>query len=142
LAIRDLAERPTVLTHDTDRVRALFRKTGAIEDRDAAPFGNHGPQAPPHLRGVPGRVRDEMLEGLIGDRLGDAREHRLHRLALAVAEDSLHVGPQGHQLGTMPEAGLERLEPAHKALDARGRRVVDHRAAPYQTMAKSTMSSI
>ena len=32
--------------------------------------------------------------------------------------------------------------PAHKALDARGRRLVDHRVAPYQTMRKSTMSSI
>ena len=34
----------------------------------------------------------------------------------------------------MAEAALELLEPAHEALDARGRRVVDHRAAPYQTM--------
>jgi hypothetical protein len=42
----------------------------------------------------------------------------------------------------MPEAALELLEPAHETFDARGRRVVDHRAAPYQTLKKSTMSSI
>jgi hypothetical protein len=42
----------------------------------------------------------------------------------------------------MPEAALELLEPSDEALDPRGRRLVDHRAAPYQTMRKSTMSSI
>src|SRR2546430_10724920 len=91
LAIRDLAERATVLPNRADRVWALFRKTGAVEDQDAAAFRNHRAQSPPHLRGVPGRVRDEMLEGLIGDRLGHPRQHRLHRLALAVAEDPLDV---------------------------------------------------
>ena len=89
-----------------------------------------------------GRMRDEMLKGLIGDRLGDARQHRLHRLALAVAEDPLDVGPQRQQLRAMAEAALELLEPADQSLNARRRRVVDHRAAPYQTMRKSTMSSI
>ena len=125
-----------------DRVWPLFRKAGAVEDQDAAAFRNHRAQPTPHLPGVPGRMRNEVLERLIGDRLGDPRQHRLHRLPLAVAEHPLDVRAQGHQLRAMPEAALELLEPAHEALDARGRRVVDHRAAPYQTMTKSTMSSI
>ena len=142
LAIGDLAERATVLARDADRVRALFRKAGPVEDQDAAPFRNHRAQPTPDRSRVPRRVRNEVLEGLIRDRLGHARQHRLHRLALAVAEDPLHVRPQRHQLRAMAEAALELLEPAHQALDARRRRLVDHRAAPYQTMTKSTMSSI
>ena len=142
LAIGDLAQRATVLARDADRVRALFGKAGPVEDQDAAPFRNDRSQATPDPARVPRRVRDEVLKGLVRDRLGHARQHRLHRLALAVAEHALHVGPQGHQLRAMPEAALELLEPAHEALDARGRRLVDHRAAPYQTLTKSTMSSI
>ena len=99
-----------------DRVWPLFRKAGAVEDQDAAAFGNHRPQPAPHLVGVPGRVRNEVLEGLIGDWFGDPRQHRLHRLALAVAEHALHVRAQGQPLRAMPEAALERLEPAHEAL--------------------------
>jgi hypothetical protein len=87
-------------------------------------------------------MRNEVLEGLIRDGFGDPRQHRLHRLPLAVAEHPLHVRAQGHHLRAMPEAALELLEPAHEALDTRGRRLVDHRAAPYQTRMKSTMSSI
>lgn len=95
-AIRDLAERATVLTYRADRVWTLFRKTGAVENHDTTPFRNHRAQSTPNRRRVPGRVRNEMLEGLIGDRLGHPREHRLHRLALAVAEDPLDVRPQRH----------------------------------------------
>src|SRR6185295_11801707 len=142
LAIRDLAERSTVLTHDADRVRALFGETGPIEDDHTLAFGNHGPQAAPHRGRVPRGVRDEVLERLIGDRLGDPRQHRLHRLPLAVAEDALDVVPQRQQLRAMPKTALELLEPPHQSLDARRGRVVDHRAAPYQMSLKSTMSSI
>jgi hypothetical protein len=87
-------------------------------------------------------MRDEVLEGLVRDRLGDAGQHRLHRFALAVAEDALHIRPQRQQLRAMAKAALELLQPAYEPLDARGRRSVDHRAAPYQTGVKSTMSSI
>jgi hypothetical protein len=142
LAIRDLAQRAAVLTRRADRMGALFGKAGPVEDQDAAALGNHRPQAAPHPLGIPRRVRDEMLKGLIGDRLGDASQHRLHRFPLAVAEDALDVCPQRHQLRTVPKAALELLEPSHQPLDARRRGVVDHRAAPYQTRVKCTMSSI
>jgi hypothetical protein len=79
---------------------------------------------------------------LIGDGLGDARQHRLHRFPLAVAEDALDVAAQRQQLRAMAEAAFELLQPAHQSLNARRGRVVDHRAAPYQRMTKSTMSSI
>src|SRR5262249_33865016 len=139
LAIRNLAERATVLPNRAHRVRPLFGETGAVENQDAAALRNHSAQAAPHRRRIPRRERDEVLEGLVGDRLGDARQHRLHRLAVAVAEDALNVGAQRHQLRTVPKAALELLQPPNQALDARGRRLVDHRAAPYQTLATSTM---
>jgi hypothetical protein len=142
LAIGDLAQRPTVLTGHAHRVRSLFRKAGAIEDQDTASFGHDRAQPAPHAFGVPRRVGNEMLKGLIGDRLGDPCQHRLHRLAVAVAEDALDVGPQRHQLRPMAKAALELLEPAHQSLNARRGRVVDHRVARYQTIWKSTMSSI
>ena len=137
-----LPSAPQVLARHADRRRALFRKARPVEDQHPAALGQHRPQPPPDAVGVPGRVRDEVLKGLIGDRLGDAGQHRLHRLPLAVAEDALHVTPQRQQLRPMAEAAFELLEPAHQSLNARRRRVIDHRAAPYQTMTKSTMSSI
>jgi hypothetical protein len=86
-------------------------------------------------------VGDEVLEGLIGDRLGDPRQHRLHRLALAVAEHALHVRPQGQQLRAMTEAALELLQPTDQSLHARRRSVIDQCATRYRKCVKSTMSS-
>jgi len=130
------------LARDPDRRSALFRKAGPVEDHHAGSFGQDGTETTPHAVGIPRRVRDEVLEGLIGDRLGDASQHRLHRLPLAVAEDALDVAAQRQQLCAMAEAGVELLQPTHQSLNARRRGVVDHRAAPYQTTTKSTMSSI
>ena len=64
LAIRDLAQRATVLTRHADRMRALFGKTGAVDDQHAAALGQHLEEPPPDPVGVPGRVRDEMLKAL------------------------------------------------------------------------------
>jgi hypothetical protein len=65
LAIRDLAQRATVLARDADRMRALFGKTGPVDDQHAAALGQHLEQPSPDPVGVPGRVRDEMLKGLV-----------------------------------------------------------------------------
>jgi hypothetical protein len=142
LAIRDLAECPTVLTGHADRGRPLFGKAGPVENQHPAPFRQHRPQPSPHAIGIPGRMRDEMLERLIRDRLGDAGPHRLHRLALAVAEDALHVGPQGQQLRAVAEARLELLQPSNQSLHPRRRCGIDQDAAAYRNRATSTMSSI
>jgi hypothetical protein len=72
-----------------------------------------------------------MLKALVGDRVGDAGQHRLHRLAIAVAEQPVHIRPQREPLRTMAETALKRLEPANQALDARRRRAIDHRAPAY-----------
>jgi hypothetical protein len=71
----------------------------------------------------------KMLKSLVADRLGHTRQHRLHRLAIAVAEHAVHVRPQGQALRSMSEAALKRLEPANQALNARRRRTIDHRGA-------------
>ena len=132
LAIRDLAQRATVLTRHADRMGALFGKTRAVDDQHAAAFGQHLEQPSPDAVGVPGRVCDEMLKALVGDRVGDAGQHRLHRLPIAVAEEAVHVRPQREPLGAMAEAALKRFEPANQALNARRRRAIDHRAPAYR----------
>ena len=53
LAIRDFAERATVLPNRADRVWPLFRKAGPVEDQDAAAFRNHRAQSTPDLRRRP-----------------------------------------------------------------------------------------
>jgi hypothetical protein len=141
LAIGDLAQRATVLTRHADRMGALFGKTGAVDDQHAATLGQHLQETPPDPIGVPGRVRNEMLKALVADRVRDAGQHRLHRLALAVAEDAVHVRPQREPLGAMAEAPLKRFEPANQALHARGRRAIDHREPAYRIHAMSTRSS-
>ena len=132
LAIRDLAQRATVLTRHADRMGALFGKTRAVDDQHAAALGQHLEQPSPDPVGVPGRVRNEMLKALVGDRVGDAGQHRLHRLPIAVAEEAVHVRPQREPLRAMAEAALKRFEPANQALNARGRRAIDHRAPAYR----------
>ena len=128
LAIRHLAERSTVLTRHTDRRRPLFGKARAVENQHASSFGEHGTQAPPDAIRVPERMGDEVLKGLVRHGLGDPRQHGLHRLPLAVAEDALDVRPQRQHLSTMAKAALELLQPSDQSLYARGRRRIDHRA--------------
>jgi hypothetical protein len=55
-------------------MRARLGETRFVEDQNARALWQRRPQAPPHHLGVPRRVRDEVLEGLIGGRLADARE--------------------------------------------------------------------
>lgn len=141
LAIRDFAERATVLPGHADRRGALLRKAGAIEDQHASPLGQYGAQAPPDAIRIPWRMGDEVLKGLIRDRFGDARQHRLHRLAVAVAEHALHIRPQRQQLRAMAKAALELLQPSNQSLQARRRREIDQCAADYRIREKSTMSS-
>jgi len=131
LAIRDLAQRATVLTRHADRMRTLFGKTRPVDDQHTAPFGQHFEQPSPDAVGVPRRMRDEVLKALVGDRVGHAGQHRLHRLPIAVAEQAMHVRPQREALRTMAEAALKRFEPANQALNARGRRAFDRRAPAY-----------
>ena len=91
--------------------------------------------------GVPGRVRDEMLKPLVGDRVRDAGQHRLHRLPIAVAEHPVHVGPQREPLRAMAETTLERLEPANQPLNPHRRRAIDHCASAYRTHLTRTRPS-
>ena len=79
------------------------------------------------------RVRDEVLKALVGDRICNAGQHRLHRLPIAVAEKAMHVRPQREPLRAMAKAALKWFEPANQALNARGRRAIDHRAPAYRT---------
>jgi hypothetical protein len=120
---------------------ALFGKAGAVDDQHAASLGQHVEEPPPDPIGVPRRVRDEMLKPLVADRMGDAGQHRLHRFSIAVAEYAVHVRPQGEPLRAMAEAALKRFEPANQALNARGRRAIDHCAPAYPLQPIRTRSS-
>ena len=141
LAIRNLAQRAAVLARHPNRVLALFRKTGPIDDQHAVAFGQHREETPPDPIGVPGRVRDEMLKGLVGDRLRDAGHHGLHRLPIAVAEEAMHVGPQRQSLRAMAKAAMERFEPADQMLNMRRRGPGDQRPSAYRSHAIRTRSS-
>src|SRR5436853_5913323 len=43
----------------------------------------------------------------------------------------MHARPQREPLRAMAEAALKQFEPANQALNARGRRAIDHRAPAY-----------
>src|SRR2546425_11518744 len=120
---------------------ALFGKTRAVDDQHPTAFGEHLEQPSPDAVGVPGRVRNEVLKALVGDRVGDAGQHRLHRLPIAVAEQAMHVRPQGEPLRAMAEAALKRFEPANQTLNARRRGAIDHRAPAYRIHPIGTRSS-
>jgi hypothetical protein len=62
LAIPDFAKGAGVLALHADRMPALFRKPGVIEDQHAVAIRDTSQEAPPHGDDVPRRVRDEMLK--------------------------------------------------------------------------------
>ena len=141
LAIRDLAQRPAVLPRDADRMRARLRKTGFVEDQHPGALGRHAPQSSPQGLGLPRRMRDEMLKGLIRRRVADAFEHRRHRLARAVAQQAIDILPQRHVLGAMAEAVLELIQPPRQSPQQRRRVPIEHRTAAYAKGRICTMPS-
>jgi hypothetical protein len=141
LAIGDLPQRSAVLTRHADRVHPLFGETRAIDDHQTFAFGNPRAQATPDRVGTPRRIGDEMLEGLVRARVGDARQHRFHGFARAVAEQPLHVPSEGEHLRAMAEAHVEGFEPRHQPTQLQHRAAIRHGSAEYQTPRTSTMSS-
>ena len=99
-------------------VSSRIRMPGALRD--------HAPQPPPHDLGIPRRVRDEVLERLVGGRLGDPLEHGRHRLARAVAEQPVDILAQRHVLRAMAEAVLELIQPAGQPSQKRPRVLIEH----------------
>ena len=100
------------------------------------------PQPPPDHLGLPRRMRDEVLKGLIRRRLADPLEHRRHRLARAVAQQAIDILPQRHVLRAMAEAVLELIQPPRQSSQQRPRVPIEHWAAAYRTRENCTMSSI
>ena len=141
LTVGDLAQRAAVLARDPDRMHALLRKARPVDDQPPLALGDHGPQPTPDARRVPRRVGDEVLERLIRPRIRHAREHRLHRLPRAVAEQPLYVAPQREHLRPVAEALLEHFEPRHQPTQLRDRLTVGHRRTAYRNRAICTMSS-
>ena len=141
LTIRDLAARAAVLPRDPDRSGALFREAGPIENQDPRALWHHRAQSLPHGLGVPRRVRDEMLKGLIGARIAQARPHRFHRLAATVAQQAGHIATQRPALTLAIEARFEELQPDQQPTQPRRGGVIQHRAVRYRTSRKSTMPS-
>src|SRR5690606_7067163 len=111
LAIGDLAQRPAILTRDGDRAAALLGEAGAVQNQYPAAFGYARAERPPDTVGAPGRIGNEVLERLVGSRIADALQHRTHRLAAAVAEQSQQIATKRPALRDVREADFERLEP-------------------------------
>ena len=141
LAIRHFAQGAAVLARHPDRMRPRFREAGFVEDQNAAAFRDHRPQAAPDDLRVPRRMGDEVLEGLIRRGIADPLEHRRHRLARAVAQQTVDVLAQRHVLGTMAEAVLELIQPPRQSSQQRPRVPVEHCGAAYSYSWNRTMSS-
>jgi hypothetical protein len=72
---------------------------------------------------------DEMLEGLVMPRIGDTREHGLHRLARTVAQHALQIAAQRRLLQRRTEAAFELLQISQQSAHARPRALIEHRAS-------------
>jgi hypothetical protein len=141
LAIGDFPQGAAVLPRHPDRLTALFGKARAIENQQAFAFRNHRAQATPHRVGVPRRVGNEVLEGLVRSRLRHPRQHGFHRFARAVAEQPLDVPSQRKHLGAMAEAFLERFQPRHQPTQLIDGAAIVHPGVTYRILTPSTMSS-
>src|SRR5262245_39496755 len=121
---------------------ALFGKRGVVDDQDAGSRRDQFEEPAPDRIPVPGRVRDEMLKRLVVTGIGDAGQHRLHRLARTVAQQALQVPTQRHLLQPRTETTLELLDVLQQPTDTRPRALIEHRRSAYPTPAIRTMSSI
>ena len=115
LAIGDLAERPAVLPLHADRRGPLLRQAGVVDGQDAVAHRNQLAEPPPERARLPRRMRDEVLQALIGTGIAQPSVHRLHRLPLAVVEQPLQiptgVGPVRPATETAGELIEKRPEP-------------------------------
>src|SRR5207248_10361866 len=122
--------------------RALFRETRPVENQDTRALRHPLAQSRPERLGIPRRMREEMLEGLIGAGVAEARPHGFHRLATTVAQQAGHLPTQRTTLAPPTEVAFEQLQPDQQSLQPRGRGVIQHRAGAYRTRAKTTMPSM
>jgi hypothetical protein len=104
-------------------MRALFGDAQArpVEDQHALTRRHALPQLPPDPVRRPRGIRHEVLQCLIAARIADAREHRAHRLARAIAQDAEQVSTKRSALRHVAERRLERLQPRQQPIDPRGR---------------------
>ena len=109
LAIGDFPERPAILPLHHDRVSALLWETGVVDGQNAAPHLDHGAQLGPHQSRLPRRVRDELLQGLIADRVAEPSMHRLHGRPLAVVEEPFEVLTGRRALRVATEAARKAI---------------------------------
>jgi hypothetical protein len=141
LAIGDLAARPAVLSGDPNGGQPLFGETRPVENQDPGALRHlHAQPLPEHL-GVPWRMRDEVLEGLIGAGIAEARPHGFHRLAPAVAQQAGHIPTQRAALALSTEVLLEQLQPNQQSPQPRRRGAIQQRATAYRIRALCTMTS-
>ena len=142
LAIGNLAQRATVLARDADGVLALFREAGVVDDHHPCARRQKLQQSPPYRRPIPRRVGDEVLEILVMARVGDPRQHRLHRFARTVSEQALQVAAQRRRLQPGTEGALELLQITQQPTHARPCALIEHQPTAYRNSATRTMSSV
>ena len=114
----------------------LFGKTRPVENQHAGALRDARAQPFPDRLGVPRRMRDEMLEGLIGAGIAEARPHRFHRLAPTVAQQAGHIPTQRAALTLPTEVLLEQLQPDQQSLQPRRRGAIQHRGDSVSDIAR------
>ena len=105
-----------VLALHPDGRRALFRKAGVVNDEHPASIRHTRQKTPPHRCHLPRRMGDEVLKRLIAARVVNPREHRAHRLAGAVTEQTEEVASKRATLRHVTEAVFERLQPRDESI--------------------------
>src|SRR6185295_15141922 len=109
-----------------DRVLALFRKTGFVDQQQAPPHGQRRAQLPPDPARLPRRVGDEVLQPLIRARVAQPAVQRVDRFALAVVEQASYIPTRTVALDASPETADELIEKSTQAVQQRARGRVVH----------------
>ena len=73
-----------------------------------------------------GRICDELLQGLIADRVAEPSMHRLHGLALAVVEESFEVLTGRRALWVATEAARKPIGECAEPSQERASRPIRH----------------
>lgn len=137
-AVRQVMRRHWRLGNCTSQSRTAI--VGRLDE--TRPRREHGAQWLPETVRIPGRVGNEVLEGLIRDGLGHPRQYRQGRFAVAVAEDPLNVYVRSdNNWARWPKHPLKPLQPATRSLHTRGRRRIDHRRTARRSRTKNSMPS-
>jgi len=109
-----------------NREFALPRQAGVVDGEDATAHRQQRAQSLPERTHLPDRMRDEVLQALVGTGIAQPPMHGLHRLSLAVVQQSLDVAARVSTVRSPTETANEAIEKGPKPFRQRTRRWIGH----------------